>query len=65
MSVLGDHCKFKITYFKLTKGCVHSADKAIRLEYVKMMQTGNYPVSYIARMAKVSSFFLPLPTNLS
>jgi DNA invertase Pin-like site-specific DNA recombinase len=36
------------------KGRVHSADKEIRAEYVKMMQTGNYPVSYIAKMAKVS-----------
>ncbi|MBJ7298041.1 MAG: recombinase family protein [Dolichospermum sp.] len=36
------------------KGRTHSADKTIRAEYVKMMQTGNYPVSYIAKMAKVS-----------
>jgi DNA invertase Pin-like site-specific DNA recombinase len=36
------------------KGRVHSADKTIRGEYVKMMKTGNYPVSYIAKMAKVS-----------
>ena len=36
------------------KGRTHSADKTIRSEYVKMMQTGNYPVSYIAKIAKVS-----------
>ena len=36
------------------KGRVHSTDKAIRGEYVKMMQSGDYPVSYIAKMAKVS-----------
>ena len=36
------------------KGRTHSTDKTIRQEYVKMMQTGNYPVSYIAKMAKVS-----------
>lgn len=36
------------------KGRAHSADRTIRAEYVKMMQTGNYPVSYIAKMAKVS-----------
>jgi DNA invertase Pin-like site-specific DNA recombinase len=36
------------------KGRTHSADKTIRDEYVKMMKTGNYPVSYIAKMAKVS-----------
>lgn len=36
------------------KGRVHSTDKEIREEYVKMMQTGDYPVSYIAKMAKVS-----------
>lgn len=36
------------------KDRTHSADKTIRAEYVKMMQTGNYLVSYIAKMAKVS-----------
>ena len=36
------------------KGRRHSADRTIRAEYVKMMQTGSYPVSYIAKMAKVS-----------
>lgn len=36
------------------KGRVHSADESVRKEYVKMMKTGNYPVSYIAKMAKVS-----------
>ncbi len=36
------------------KGRIHSADRTIRAEYVKMMQTGHYPVSYIAKMAKVS-----------
>ena len=36
------------------KGRVHSTDKEIRKEYVKMMQTGGYPVAYIAKMAKVS-----------
>ncbi len=36
------------------KGRVHSSDKSVRKEYVKMMKTGNYPVSYIAKMAKIS-----------
>ena len=36
------------------KGRTHSVDKSIRQEYIKMMKTGNYPVSYIAKMAKVS-----------
>lgn len=36
------------------KGRTYSADKTIRQEYVKMMQLGNYPVSYIAKMAKVT-----------
>ena len=36
------------------RGRTHSADKTIRNEYVKMMQTGNYSVSYLAKMAKVS-----------
>jgi DNA invertase Pin-like site-specific DNA recombinase len=36
------------------KGRVHSVDAKIRKEYVKMIDSGNYPVSYIAKMAKVS-----------
>ncbi len=36
------------------KGRKHSTDHAIRKEYVKMMQSGDYPISYIAKMAKVS-----------
>lgn len=36
------------------KGRAYSTDKEIRVEYVKMMKTGDYPVSYIAKMAKVS-----------
>jgi len=36
------------------KGRAHSTDKTIREEYVKMMKTGNYAISYIAKMAKVS-----------
>lgn len=36
------------------KGRTHSADKTIKVEYVKMIQNGNYPVLYIAKMAKVS-----------
>ena len=36
------------------KGRAHSVDQTIRAEYVKMMQTGQYPVAYIARIAKVS-----------
>ena len=36
------------------KGRSYSTDKDIREEYVKMMKTGNYPVAYIAKMAKVS-----------
>lgn len=36
------------------KGRAHSVDKIIRHEYVKMLQSGKYSVSYIAKMAKVS-----------
>jgi DNA invertase Pin-like site-specific DNA recombinase len=36
------------------KGRVYSADKAIRNDYVKMMNSGEYPVSYISKMAQVS-----------
>ena len=36
------------------KGRTYSADKTIRQEYVKMMKSGNYPISYIAKMAKVT-----------
>ena len=36
------------------KGRIHSVDKKIRQDYVKMMNSGNYPVSYVAKMAKVS-----------
>jgi len=36
------------------KGRIHSADKKIRQEYVKMMNSGDYAISYIAKMAKVS-----------
>jgi DNA invertase Pin-like site-specific DNA recombinase len=36
------------------KGRRHSTDKKIRQEYIKMMNSGNYPISYIAKMAKVS-----------
>jgi DNA invertase Pin-like site-specific DNA recombinase len=36
------------------KGRVHSTDKTIRHEYVKMLQSGKYSVAYIAKMAKVS-----------
>jgi len=36
------------------KGRTHSVDQSIRQEYVKMMKTGTYPISYIAKMAKVS-----------
>jgi DNA invertase Pin-like site-specific DNA recombinase len=36
------------------KGRIHSADKTIRREYVKMLKSGQYPVSYLAKMAKVS-----------
>lgn len=36
------------------RGRVYSTELEIRKEYVKMMQSGNYPISYIAKMAKVS-----------
>jgi DNA invertase Pin-like site-specific DNA recombinase len=36
------------------KGRTYSADKTIRSECVKVMQIGNYPVSYIAKIAKMS-----------
>ena len=36
------------------KGRIHSADKKIRQEYVKMMNSGDYSISYVAKMAKVS-----------
>ena len=36
------------------KGRSHSVDKTIRQEYVKMLQSGKYSVSYLAKMAKVS-----------
>lgn len=36
------------------KGRVHSVDKTIRQEYVKMLKSGQYSVSYLAKMAKVS-----------
>lgn len=36
------------------KGRVHSVDKTIRHEYVKMLKSGKYSVAYLAKMAKVS-----------
>jgi len=36
------------------KGRVYSVDEKIRKEYVKMMNSGDYPISYVAKMAKVS-----------
>jgi hypothetical protein len=36
------------------KGRAYSVDKKIRQDYVKMMRSGDYPVSYVAKMAKVS-----------
>ena len=36
------------------KGRVYSTEKEIRNDYVKMMNSGEYPVSYISKMAKVS-----------
>jgi DNA invertase Pin-like site-specific DNA recombinase len=36
------------------KGRAHSVDKTIRHEYVKMLKSGKYSVSYLAKMAKVS-----------
>jgi DNA invertase Pin-like site-specific DNA recombinase len=35
------------------KGRSHSADKSVRHEYVKMLQSRKYSVSYLAKMAKV------------
>lgn len=36
------------------KGRIHSVDKTIRHEYVKMLKSGKYSVAYLAKMAKVS-----------
>lgn len=36
------------------KGRRHSVEEKIRKEYVKMMNSGQYPISYISKMAKVS-----------
>jgi DNA invertase Pin-like site-specific DNA recombinase len=36
------------------KGRRHSVDEKIRKEYVKMMNSGDYPISYVSKMAKVS-----------
>ncbi len=36
------------------KGRSHSVDEKIRKEYVRMMNSGDYPISYVAKMAKVS-----------
>jgi DNA invertase Pin-like site-specific DNA recombinase len=36
------------------KGRVYSVDESVKKEYVKMMKIGDYPISYIAKMAKVS-----------
>lgn len=36
------------------KGRRHSVEEKIRKEYVKMMNSGDYPVSYVSKMAKVS-----------
>lgn len=36
------------------KGRQHSVDEKIRREYVKMMNSGEYPISYVSKMAKVS-----------
>lgn len=36
------------------KGRTYSVEKSIRQEYVKMLQSGKYSVSYLAKMAKVS-----------
>ncbi len=36
------------------KGRAHSVDKSIREHYVKMIKTGEYSVSYVAKIAKVS-----------
>jgi DNA invertase Pin-like site-specific DNA recombinase len=34
------------------KGRTHPADKTIRGKYVKMMKSGNYPVSYMAKVSR-------------
>lgn len=36
------------------KGRRHSVDEKIRKDYVKMMNSGDYPTSYVSKMAKVS-----------
>ncbi len=36
------------------KGRTYSVDKSIRQEYVRMLKSGKYSVSYLAKMAKVS-----------
>lgn len=36
------------------KGRIHSVDRTIRQEYVKMLKSGKYSVTYLAKMAKVS-----------
>lgn len=40
--------------FNKYKGRTHLADRTIKAEYVKMMQTGNYLMYYIAKITKVS-----------
>lgn len=36
------------------KGRRHSVDEKIRKDYVKMMNSGDYPISYVSKMAKIS-----------
>lgn len=36
------------------KGRTYSVDEDVRKEYVKMIETNNYSVSYVAKLAKVS-----------
>lgn len=36
------------------RGRIHSREKSIRGEYVKMMESGSYSVEYVAKMANVS-----------
>jgi DNA invertase Pin-like site-specific DNA recombinase len=36
------------------KGRIHSVDRTIRQEYVKMLKSGKYSVAYLVKMAKVS-----------
>lgn len=36
------------------RGRTHSVEQKIRRDYVKMMNSGEYPISYLAKMAKVS-----------